>query len=103
MNDSAPPWIGKMRLTPDEKHLVEILRMRRRIEIETEPKYRYELEKLYGDVFDPEQFTARFSVLGFLQPFVVVRRRSDNALGIVEYQSFPRFYFNFREATFEKE
>jgi hypothetical protein len=36
-----------------------------------------------------------FQVLGFLAPYVVVRRRSDGRKGSLEFQHNPRFYFGF--------
>lgn len=36
-----------------------------------------------------------FAILGFMAPYVVVRRRSDGRKGILEFQHLPRFYFNF--------
>jgi hypothetical protein len=36
-----------------------------------------------------------FEVLGFAAPFVVVRRRSDGAVGSLEFTHSPRVYFGF--------
>ena len=38
-----------------------------------------------------------FEVIGFLAPFVAVRRRADGALGSLEFTHNPRWYFNFVE------
>jgi hypothetical protein len=38
-------------------------------------------------------------VVGFLAPFVHVRRRVDQEEGSLEFQHQPRFYFNFRRAN----
>ena len=38
-----------------------------------------------------------FEVIGFLAPFVVVKRRSDGVKGSMEFTHSPRFYFNFVE------
>ena len=59
---------------------------------ETERK---RLENQYGQVWDTEQLAAEFEVLGFMAPYVVVRRRSDGRKGSFEFQHHPRFYFNF--------
>jgi hypothetical protein len=37
-----------------------------------------------------------FEVLGFVAPFVVVRRKSDGQKGSLMFQHRPRFYFSFR-------
>jgi hypothetical protein len=54
------------------------------------------LESRYGQVWSTEQLTDDFEVLGFLAPFVVVRRRSDNQKGSLMFQRHPRFYFSFK-------
>ena len=43
-----------------------------------------------------EELSRDFEVLGFLAPFVVVKRRSDGAKGSLEFTHSPRFYFNWR-------
>lgn len=53
------------------------------------------LESKYGEVWDTEELQDEFSVLGFLAPFVVVRRRSDCVNGTVMFQHDPRLYYNF--------
>jgi len=45
--------------------------------------------------WDTAQLQADFEVLGFMAPFVVVRRRSDGVRGSMEFTHSPRFYFNF--------
>ena len=39
----------------------------------------------------------QFEAIGFLAPIIVVRRRSDGKKGSLEFQHWPRFYFNFQE------
>jgi hypothetical protein len=36
-----------------------------------------------------------FDVLGFMAPFVAVRRKSDGVTGSMEFTHDPRFYFGF--------
>jgi len=45
--------------------------------------------------WDTAQLAAEFEVIGFMAPFVVVRRKSDGAKGSLEFTHNPRFYFNF--------
>jgi hypothetical protein len=45
--------------------------------------------------WDTEQLRQDFEVIGFMAPFVVVRRKSDGAKGSMEFTHNPRFYFNF--------
>ena len=56
---------------------------------------RKRLEAIHGRVRDAEQLARDFEVLGFMAPYVVVRRRSDGHKGSLEFQHSPRFYFNF--------
>ena len=46
-----------------------------------------------------EQLTAEFDVIGFLAPFVVVKRKADGVKGSMEFTHSPRWYFNFTEDT----
>ena len=77
---------------PDD---IELFRRQRLAEINAEPKERRALEALYGEVFDTQELASVFDIVGFLAPFVVVRRKRDGALGSLEFQHQPRFYFNF--------
>jgi len=43
-----------------------------------------------------DELTRDFDVLGFLAPFVMVRRRADGIVGSLEFTHSPRVYFNFR-------
>jgi hypothetical protein len=56
---------------------------------------RRRLEALCGQIWDTEELAQEFEVLGFLAPYVVVKRRSDGRRGSLEFQHWPRFYFNF--------
>lgn len=56
---------------------------------------RTRLEAVYGQVWDTAQLSNDFEVLGFMAPYVVVRRKSDSRKGSMEFQHSPRFYFNF--------
>ena len=56
---------------------------------------RKRLEAQYGQVWDTAQLAEDFEVLGFMAPYIVVRRKSDGRKGSLEFQHLPRFYFNF--------
>jgi hypothetical protein len=45
--------------------------------------------------WETDQLRQEFDVIGFLAPFVVVRRKADGAKGSMEFTHNPRFYFNF--------
>ena len=74
----------------------EPFRLQRLAEINCEPGSREALEAQHGQVWSTDELTRDFEVLGFLAPYVVVRRRSDGRKGSLEFQHRPRFYFGFR-------
>jgi hypothetical protein len=74
----------------------EAIRRERLAEINAEPGSRQALEAEHGQVWDTQELGRDFTVLGFLAPYVVVRRKSDNKRGSLEFQHHPRFYFNFQ-------
>lgn len=53
------------------------------------------LIQTYGEVMTTAEMTAKYEVIGFLAPFVSVRRKSDGVEGTLEFTHLPRFYFNF--------
>jgi len=65
-------------------------------EINSKATSRAALEAKYGQVWDTGELQEEFSVLGFLAPFCVVRRRSDGVTGSVTFQNDPRYYYNFQ-------
>ena len=65
------------------------------IESEDRTEERKRLESLYCDVWDTDQMSDQFEVLGFMSPYVIVRRKSDDCKGSLQFQHNPRFYFNF--------
>ena len=73
----------------------ETTRRRRSAELAASPGPRADLEARYGQVWDTEQLVKDFEVIGFLAPYVAVRRRSDGRKGSLEFQASPRFYFSF--------
>ena len=50
-----------------------------------------------GPTWDTAALARDFEVLGFLAPFVTVRRRSDGKRGVLEFVHQPRVYFNWTE------
>ncbi len=63
---------------------------------ENEAAWRDKLEAEHGQVWDTDQLREDFNVVGFMAPFVSVRRKSDGAEGTLEFTHMPRFYFDFR-------
>lgn len=74
----------------------EELRRQRIAELAAEPGSREALEKQYGQVWNTDELTNDFEVIGFAAPLVVVRRKADGQKGSLEFRSRPdRLYFNF--------
>jgi hypothetical protein len=67
-------------------------------EINESPAARAGLESLYGQVWNTDELTRDFKVIGFASPFVIVERKSDRKKGSLTFQHDPRFYFEFQEA-----
>jgi hypothetical protein len=67
-------------------------------EINADPNGREALEKEYGRVWDTNELSQDFEVIGFMAPFVVVVRKSDGVKGSLMVQHRPRFYFSFTPA-----
>ena len=66
-------------------------------DINSNPSNRQELEAEYGRVWSTDELAHDFEVLGFMAPFVVVRRKRDGCKGSLMFTHLPRFYFSFRE------
>ena len=64
-------------------------------EINREPGSRQALEARHGNVWNTQELSRDFDVIGFAAPFVVVRRKSDQSKGSLEFQHEPRFYYDF--------
>jgi hypothetical protein len=45
--------------------------------------------------WNTEELCRDFVVHSFAAPFVIVTRKSDGVLGVIEFTHHPRFYFNF--------
>ena len=77
--------------------VIEERRMARLVVLNAEPGERNDLEQRHGQVWSNIELNRDFTVVGFMAPFVVVRRKSDGIRGSLEFQHDPRFYFNWRE------
>ena len=57
---------------------------------------REQLEQVYGQVWDTDELTEQFEVLGFRAPYVVVRNLDTREEGNLKFQHDPRYYFSWR-------
>ena len=73
----------------------EAIRIAQSAAINAVPGSREALEAQHGQVWDTDQLQADYTVLGFMAPLVVVKRKSDGKKGSLYFQGRPRFYFGF--------
>lgn len=59
-------------------------------------EYRASLVEEYGQVWDTEGLQREFTVEGFCYGVCIVRRKSDNVRGTLDFTHMPRIYFNFQ-------
>ena len=73
----------------------EDIRRKLLAEINAQPGSREYLEAQHGQVWDTQQLSDDFEIIGFAAPLVVVCRKSDGVKGSLMFQASPRFYFGF--------
>lgn len=74
----------------------EAIRRQEVAEINAVPGSREALIAEHGQVWTTAELQQEFEVLGFMAPYVVVRRRSDRIKGSLKFQHSPRLYFGFQ-------
>lgn len=74
----------------------EAIRRQQLAEINFEPGSREYLEANHGKVWDTSELQDEFQALGFMAPYIIVRRRSDGVRGSLLFQHAPRLYFDFK-------
>lgn len=79
---------------PIRREMIEEINSKADSDEQTE---RQRLEAEYGQVYDTQELQQNFDVLGFMAPFVVVRRKSDGAKGSLTFKHSPRFYFDWQK------
>jgi len=62
-------------------------------EINGEANDRIRLTKKYGEVFDTSEVQKRFSIEGFMAPFVVAIEKATEKKCTLMFQDNPRFYW----------
>lgn len=55
------------------------------------------LEAKHGKVWDTDELARDFDVLGFMAPFIVVKRKDNGDMGSLQFQHSPRFYFGYKK------
>jgi hypothetical protein len=54
-------------------------------------------DEYHSKVWDTQELSDDFEVLGFAAPFCVVRSKATGKKGSLMFQHYPRFYFGFQE------
>ena len=62
-------------------------------EINLAPGSREALEAEHGQLWDTQQLSQDFEVMGFMAPFVVVRRKSDGRTGSLFFHTVVQISF----------
>ena len=73
----------------------EALRKQRLVELNSGDPNREALAERYGKIWSTEEMSRDFDGLGFMAPYIIVRRKSDGVRGSLEFCHSPRLYFNF--------
>lgn len=73
----------------------ELLRQQLTARLNARARDRADLASQYGEVWDGDEVRRDFEILGFLAPFVRVRRPTDDVEGLLTFQHHPRYYFAF--------
>lgn len=87
MSDPSDPTEGLRRLA--------VASINGAVESDDATAERTRLESVYGQVWNTRELSSEYDVVGFLAPFVEVKRKADGAHGTLKFQHRPRFYFNF--------
>lgn len=58
---------------------------------------RAKLEEKYGEIMATSEMQERYTVEGFLAPFIVCRRKTDGKRGTLIFSHSPRYYFSWQE------
>jgi hypothetical protein len=74
----------------------ETIRRQQLAEINAVPGSREALEAQHGQIWDTSELQDEFQALGFMAPYIIVRRRSDGVKGSLMFQANPRYYFSFQ-------
>jgi len=91
-------YVGGMNTDPTEgirREMVE--RINGLADTPNADRMRLETEYGKGNVWNTQELSTRFEVIGFMAPFCVVKDKTTGRKGSVMFQHSPRFYFGFRE------
>jgi hypothetical protein len=73
----------------------ENIRRAQQAEINSNATDREKLEAKQGQVWNTDELSADFEVIGFMAPLIVVVRKADRKEGSLYFQHNPRLYYGF--------
>lgn len=74
----------------------QVAQINSQVESNDKDTERARLEAIHGQVWDTDEMNKDFDAIGFMAPYIAVKRKSDGAEGALQFQHLPRFYFNFQ-------
>lgn len=67
--------------------------IRKQLELNSDEATKAELEQKHGRVWTTDEMRDEFEPLGFMSPFIVVRKKDTGERGSLMFTHSPRFYF----------
>lgn len=74
----------------------EAIRKQMVTELNSADNTKAELEAKHGKVWTTSEMQEEFDALGFMAPFIIVRKRDTGERGSLLFTHSPRFYFSFQ-------
>ena len=74
----------------------ETIRRQMVAELNSEDNTKAKLEAKHGKVWTTSEMQDEFEALGFMAPFIIVRKRDTGERGSLMFTHSPRFYFSFK-------
>jgi hypothetical protein len=65
-------------------------------ELNSDDATRAGLEQKHGQVWTTHEMLEEFDALGFLSPFILVRKKDSGERGSLMFTHSPRFYFSWK-------
>lgn len=65
-------------------------------ELNLDDNTKADLEAKHGKVWTTSEMSAEYEALGFMAPYIIVRKRETGERGSLMFTHSPRFYFNFQ-------
>lgn len=74
----------------------EAIRKQMVAELNSEDNTKAELESKHGQIWTTSEMQEEFDALGFMAPFIIVRKRNTGERGSLMFTHSPRYYFSWK-------